>query len=96
MLMYINDNQDCFPGAGTRNTYGYEPVDWIYWRIGAAFPPVTQSPIVAGTAVANSNLFRCPLDRDDSERIAENMDGQGPYLTATPSPALRAGMSITG
>jgi prepilin-type processing-associated H-X9-DG protein len=35
---------------------------------------------VAGTAVANSNLFRCPLDRDDSERILEATDGQGPYL----------------
>ena len=80
MIMYLNDNQDCFPGAASRNTYGYEPEDWIYWRIGAGYPPVTKSPIVAGTAVANSNLFRCPLDRDDSERIAENMDGQGPYL----------------
>ena len=80
LLMYINDNQDCFPGAASRNTFGYEVEDWIYWRIGAAFPPVTKSPIVAGTAVANSNLFRCPLDRDDSERILESTDGQGPYL----------------
>jgi prepilin-type processing-associated H-X9-DG protein len=80
LLMYINDNQDCFPGAASRNTFGYGVEDWIYWRIGPAFPPVTQSPIVAGTAVANSNLFRCPLDRDDTERIAEASDGQGPYL----------------
>ncbi len=80
MMMYINENQDCFPGAASRNTFGYEPEDWIYWRIGPAFPPVTQSPIVTGTAVANSNLFRCPLDRDDTERIAEATDGQGPYL----------------
>ena len=80
LLMYINDSQDCFPGAASRNTFGFEVEDWIYWRIGPAFPPVTKSPIVAGTAVANSNLFRCPLDRDDSERIIEATDGQGPYL----------------
>jgi prepilin-type N-terminal cleavage/methylation domain-containing protein/prepilin-type processing-associated H-X9-DG protein len=80
LLMYINDSQDCFPGAASRNTFGFEVEDWIYWRIGPAFPPVTRSPIVAGTAVANSNLFRCPLDRDDSERILEATDGQGPYL----------------
>ena len=80
LLMYINDSQDCFPGAASRNTFGFEVEDWIYWRIGPAFPPVTKSPIVAGTAVANSNLFRCPLDRDDSERILEATDGQGPYL----------------
>ena len=41
---------------------------------------MTQSPIVTGTAVANSNLFRCPLDRADTERVAEATDGQGPYL----------------
>ena len=80
LLMYINDSQDCFPGAASRNTFGFEVEDWIYWRIGPAFPNVTKSPIVAGTAVANSNLFRCPLDRDDSERILEATDGQGPYL----------------
>ena len=80
LMMYLGENRDCFPGAASRNTFGYEAEDWIYWRNGAGYPPVTQSPIVTGTAVASSNLFRCPMDRDDSERIAENTDGQGPYL----------------
>jgi prepilin-type processing-associated H-X9-DG protein len=80
MMMYIGDNQDTMPGAASRNTFGYEQEDWIYWRMGPAFPPVSQSPIVAGTAVANSNLFRCPMDKDDTERNAESTDGQGPYL----------------
>jgi prepilin-type processing-associated H-X9-DG protein len=78
MIMYVNDSQDCFPGAGSRSTFGYEKEDWIYWRPGAAFPPVTQSPIVTGLGVINSNLFRCPMDRDDAERRFED-DGQGIY-----------------
>jgi prepilin-type processing-associated H-X9-DG protein len=80
LIMYIGDSQDIMPGSASRNTFGYEIEDWIYWRIQAGYPPVSRSPIVAGTAVANSNLFRCPMDKVDTERIAENTDGQGPYL----------------
>ena len=80
MMMYTMDNVDCFPGTASRNTYGYEVEDWIYWRLGASYPPVTRSPIVAGTATASTNLFRCPMDRDNTERIAENTDGQGLYV----------------
>jgi prepilin-type N-terminal cleavage/methylation domain-containing protein/prepilin-type processing-associated H-X9-DG protein len=80
MMMYTMDNADCFPGSASRNTYGYEVEDWIYWRLGANYPPVTRSPIVAGTATASTNLFRCPLDRDNSERNAENTDGNGIYV----------------
>ena len=79
MMMYIMDNADYFPGSASRNTYGYEKEDWIYWRVSANYPPVTQSPIVTGTGSASSNLFRCPMDKDNSERIAENTDGQGIY-----------------
>ncbi len=99
LLMYIGDSEDNFPGSASRNTFGYDAEDWIYWRIGAAFPPVTKSPIVAGTAVASSNLFRCPLDRDDKERVAENTDGQGPYLysytlTSIDSGSINHGMTM--
>ncbi len=82
-LMYIDDNRGCFPGCASRATYGYHPEDWIYWRTSGAYPPIQKSPIVTGLGVINSNLFRCPLDRDDTRRIAE--DGAigtdpGPYL----------------
>ncbi len=80
MIMYTMDNADYFPGSASRNTYGYEVEDWIYWRLGASYPPVTRSPIVAGTGMASTNLFRCPMDRDNSERIAENTDGNGIYV----------------
>jgi prepilin-type processing-associated H-X9-DG protein len=70
--MYIDDNQDNFPGTGSRNTYGFHVEDWIYWRPGNPMYPIEKSPIVAplGSGLVSSNLFRCPLDRDDSARIA--------------------------
>jgi|SRR5882724_3498106 len=69
MTMYLGDNHDTFPGAASRTSYGYQPMDWIYWRTNTAmFPPVEKSPIVAQTGSANAQLFRCPLDRDNSER----------------------------
>src|SRR5688572_5288289 len=36
MMMYIGDNQDVFPGTGSRGTYGYHKEDWIYWRTNTA------------------------------------------------------------
>jgi prepilin-type N-terminal cleavage/methylation domain-containing protein/prepilin-type processing-associated H-X9-DG protein len=88
MMMYTMDNADYFPGSASRNTYGYEVEDWIYWRLGANYPPVTRSPIVAGTGMASTNLFRCPMDRDNSERIAENTDGNGIYVYSYSVPSL--------
>jgi prepilin-type N-terminal cleavage/methylation domain-containing protein/prepilin-type processing-associated H-X9-DG protein len=79
-LMYIDDNQDQFPGTASRNTYGFHKEDWIYWRTNRAkYPPVEQSPIVTSLGSVSSNLFRCPLDRYDKERLSIS-DGQGPYF----------------
>src|SRR5438309_1015735 len=33
MMIYIDDNHGIFPGTASRNTYGFKPEDWIYWRI---------------------------------------------------------------
>jgi prepilin-type N-terminal cleavage/methylation domain-containing protein/prepilin-type processing-associated H-X9-DG protein len=78
MFMYIHDNQDFTPACASRNAIGYEVEDWIYWRVGPTFPPVSQSPICVGLGNVNSNMFRCTLDRDNKERIAED-DGKGIY-----------------
>jgi len=81
-MIYINDNGDCFPGAASRTAFGWEKDDWIYWRVGPAFPPVNQSPICAGLGNINSNLFRCSLDKSDTERQKEataSNDNQGIY-----------------
>jgi len=79
MMMYLGDNQDTFPGTGSRNTYGFHNEDWIYWRTNTAmYPPVEKSPIAVHIGTVASNLFRCPLDRDDSERRTLP-DANGPY-----------------
>jgi prepilin-type N-terminal cleavage/methylation domain-containing protein/prepilin-type processing-associated H-X9-DG protein len=90
-MMYTMNNADYFPGSASRTTYGYEKEDWIYWRLGTNYPPVTWSPIVAGTGMANTNLFRCPMDRDDSERIRENTDGVGIYVYSYSMPSIILG-----
>ena len=80
MMMYLNENQDTFPGPGSRNTYGFKREDWIYWRTNIrAYPPIEQSPIVKHTGSASSNLFKCPIDRDNSERRFQSSD-HGPYI----------------
>jgi prepilin-type processing-associated H-X9-DG protein/prepilin-type N-terminal cleavage/methylation domain-containing protein len=80
-LMYIDDSVDAFPGTASRNTYGFQTADWIYWRTNTQrYPSVEKSPIVvAGIGSASSNLFRCSLDRIDRARRAIS-DGHGPYF----------------
>jgi prepilin-type N-terminal cleavage/methylation domain-containing protein/prepilin-type processing-associated H-X9-DG protein len=79
-LMYIDDNQDNFPGTASRNTYGFHKEDWIYWRTNTVkYPPVEKSPIITSLASVSSNLFRCPVDRYDKERLSI-ADGNGPYF----------------
>src|SRR5215813_10947863 len=70
-LMYIDDARGTFPGPGSRATYGYHPEDWIYWRLSPSYPNVQKSPITAGLGVINSNMFRCPMDRDDTARFQQ-------------------------
>ncbi len=78
--MYIDDNQDTFPGPGSRATYGFHKEDWIYWRTNTAiYPPVQRSPIVRDLGSVSRDLFRCPLDINDKER-SQIADKNGPYL----------------
>ncbi len=82
-MMYIDDNQDTFPGCASRNTYGFHVEDWIYWRTNSgsrgAYPPVEQSPIAKHIGRITKDLFRCPNDKIDTYRNAIS-DANGPYL----------------
>ena len=79
LLMYVTDNNDTFPGCASRNQYGFNLSDWIYWRTNTAkYPPIEKSPIAAHLGSVSSNLFRCPRDKDNSERNQQT-DGNGPY-----------------
>ena len=102
MLMYIEDNKGDFPACGSRSTYGFHVEDWIYWR-NQAPNTLDKSPITAGLGKINTNMFRCPMDRDNSDRIAEG----APYynysytvvsygLNGTVNPGLSTIIELSG
>jgi prepilin-type N-terminal cleavage/methylation domain-containing protein/prepilin-type processing-associated H-X9-DG protein len=87
MAMYLGEFQDVYPADASRNTYAFEPLDWIYWRMN---PPdtfngvvetVDKSLVVAYLGTKQStNLFRCPADNDNNkDRATLETDGQGIY-----------------
>jgi prepilin-type N-terminal cleavage/methylation domain-containing protein/prepilin-type processing-associated H-X9-DG protein len=80
-LMYVSDFNETFPGFASMG-YGHRDEDWIWWQLSSqATYPVAKSPVVAVIGITGgtvSNLFRCPLDRDDSERKSKY--GSNPYL----------------
>jgi prepilin-type N-terminal cleavage/methylation domain-containing protein/prepilin-type processing-associated H-X9-DG protein len=81
MMIYVDESNGAFPGIASEHL-GYYPADWIYWRTNTAlYPPIEKSPIVVQLAGASRALFRCPLDRSDTDRIAQaNTSDDGPYL----------------
>jgi prepilin-type N-terminal cleavage/methylation domain-containing protein/prepilin-type processing-associated H-X9-DG protein len=78
MAMYMDDFKDVYPSSASRNSYGFQLDDWIYWRAGAAtenyngtLETLDRSPVIAylGTKTT-TNIFRCPADISDRDRIA--------------------------
>jgi prepilin-type N-terminal cleavage/methylation domain-containing protein/prepilin-type processing-associated H-X9-DG protein len=81
VMMYLMENNDTFPGAASRNTYGFHKEDWIYWRTNRAmYPPIEQSPTAKHIGSTASNVFKCSLDRDNSERRVTQSDAHGWYI----------------
>ena len=79
-MLYADDNRGRFPGSGSRNTYGPQPEDWIYWQPSLqATRPVQKSKIAEPLSGFNKNLFRCPMDLDDKDRIADQGGGTEIY-----------------
>jgi prepilin-type N-terminal cleavage/methylation domain-containing protein/prepilin-type processing-associated H-X9-DG protein len=114
MMLYVGDNNDVYAGAASANTYGPHLEDWIYWRIGANTPTVNgvlmtldKSPVIRtlGTG-ASTNLFRCPADQSDKDRVTYQQAGDGPYmysyeftsynLNGTVSPGFTTVIDTTG
>ena len=80
MMMYGDENSGAFPGIASQHS-GFNPADWIYWRTNTAlYPPIEKSPIVSQVASAKGSLFRCPLDQNDADRLAQLGTDDGPYL----------------
>ncbi|HEY1717371.1 MAG TPA: prepilin-type N-terminal cleavage/methylation domain-containing protein [Verrucomicrobiae bacterium] len=87
-VIYVGDNNDVEPGSASGNTYGPHLEDWIYWRTGAATPTVNgvvmtvdKSPILTdlGNSVASTNIFRCPMDQNDTYRNNPTYYEGSPY-----------------
>jgi prepilin-type N-terminal cleavage/methylation domain-containing protein/prepilin-type processing-associated H-X9-DG protein len=79
MMLYLGENNDNFPGAASKKQ-GFHLEDWIYWRIpgfkdpltGIKSLPLAQSQIVSQLHTGSTtNLFRCPMDTSDADRIAK-------------------------
>ncbi len=68
--MYIDSSGDVFPCCASKGSYPFSVSDWIYWNLSLPAYPVSKSPIGAYIGGVNSNMFRCPLDKYDTERIA--------------------------
>jgi prepilin-type processing-associated H-X9-DG protein len=94
MAIYVGDNNDTYAGAASAGTYGPHLEDWIYWRQAAFLPPpingvlmtLEKSPVIQALGTGgNTNLFRCPMDRDDSFRNNSaywNNAVDGPYFAS--------------
>jgi prepilin-type N-terminal cleavage/methylation domain-containing protein/prepilin-type processing-associated H-X9-DG protein len=74
--MYADDNDDKYPHSASQGSYAPRDEDWIWWNVNDSrirgggrdpqFGAIT--PYIAGF---NTNLFRCPTDRNVLRRQAE-------------------------
>jgi prepilin-type N-terminal cleavage/methylation domain-containing protein len=81
MMLYLGDYDEVFPGCASVQAYGFTPADWIYWQTNQPVFPVVKSPIAQFLSGVNPQLFRCPMDRYDTERNSVNSGlGITPYI----------------
>ena len=93
MAIYVGDNNDQYAGAASANTYGFHLEDWIYWRgptyaaANNAYMPdgsyasLDKSPMIKALGSSGStNIFRCPMDTYDNDRVTYAQPGDGPYM----------------
>ncbi len=100
-LMYVDDNRDIMPSAASQNAYAARTEDWIYWNIndprivGGNRDP-QHGAITPYIARFNTNLFRCPADRDVVKRhmdyIKAPKSGR-PYLYSFTAVSLFEGVN---
>ncbi len=77
--MYLDDNEDTFPGVASRGAFAPQPEDWIFWNIKGrdAANNLTLEEIYnpQNSAIApyignfTTNLFRCKSDKEWNERL---------------------------
>jgi prepilin-type N-terminal cleavage/methylation domain-containing protein/prepilin-type processing-associated H-X9-DG protein len=69
--MYWGDFNETFPAPGSRQKYGPQPEDWIWWQAGR---DVASSSIARFVGNFNPGLFTCP-----SDRRAQTLQAQVPF-----------------
>jgi len=87
--LYTDSNNDTFPGAASKGSYKPMAEDWIFWNTydtrlsGTIFRDPQKSAIAPYIGRFNTNLFRCPSDRDVLKRqqqMEKNPKAQNFYL----------------
>lgn len=76
MALYHGDFQEQFPGAGSKQTYGPQPEDWIWWQYGR---DVQKSAIAKYVSGFNARVFTCPGDSDARELQQQGFLIMDPY-----------------
>lgn len=84
--MYLDDNEDTFPGVASRGAYNAMQEDWIFWNISRSGSGDFTSALIEDTKNSaigryiggfTTNLFRCPSDKDWDARLKANSN---PYI----------------
>jgi len=57
--LYWSDSNNMFPAPGSKDEYGPQPEDWIWWQYGRG---IQNSTIARYVVNFNTNLFTCPSD----------------------------------
>lgn len=63
-LMYVDNHRDIFPGPASRGAYVPMTEDWIYWRGTRGPRDIQLSAIAPYLGRFDTNMFRCPGDKD--------------------------------
>jgi prepilin-type N-terminal cleavage/methylation domain-containing protein/prepilin-type processing-associated H-X9-DG protein len=83
--LYIDSNNDTYPGAASKGSYKPMREDWIFWNTydprlqsleGGIFRDPQKSAIGPYIHRFNTNLFRCPMDREARKR--EELQAKNP------------------
>jgi prepilin-type processing-associated H-X9-DG protein/prepilin-type N-terminal cleavage/methylation domain-containing protein len=85
--LYHGDFNGLFPAPGSKNEYGPQPEDWIWWQPDRN---VTNSPIAKYIGNFNALLFTCPDDKD-ARTLQSNVgqtEGAYPYSFSLTSYSL--------
>jgi prepilin-type N-terminal cleavage/methylation domain-containing protein/prepilin-type processing-associated H-X9-DG protein len=101
-VLYLDDNNDTYPGAAGKLPNIPVPEDWIYWNgIDSRIQDPNRrdprhSAIARYLGGFQTNLFRCPADKDVKKRAMNPVPGQIAYLYSYTANSYYAGTNNNG